>query len=492
MSQETPQKLKHFADFMRIWKGQTLSAFGAQMSQFALGIWLFNQTGSVTLFGLVMIAQLLPAMALTPVVGIIVDKYCRRKLMMLCEMGLLATTGYLYFLASSNDLDPYWVLWISPLIAIFGVIHQLSYTASIGLLVTKPFYEKASALIQLGINTTAIVVPLISVMVLDFLGIQNVLLVNMACYLVSTYTLFASKFGYKSEASKPNKHEQKAGWWAQLLFGFTFVRDHPMLRSILFAACSVTFLQGTVHVLFRPMLLIENGNDVVGWVVTVAGIGGFIGALSAGALCQKYEKTTVIVSALAMCGLTMFICGINSNIWLIGFLALAFSTGIPLIIVASQALWISNVPSEQQGRVFSTNTFARGFAMLFAAGLSPVLSSHVFEPTFTNNKAALAEYGIEATALLPIQAVFFIVGILTMLSALLVWRSLQKQSLHTEGNKQSTENSSSENTKQSQDDAVHESALASDSSAFSKSKNAEGDASNQSESGSASNASSIV
>lgn len=492
MSQETPQKLKHFSDFMRIWKGQTLSAFGAQMSQFALGIWLFNQTGSVTLFGLVMIAQLLPAMALTPVVGIIVDKFCRRKLMMLCEMGLLTTTGYLYFLASSNDLDPYWVLWVSPLIAIFGVIHQLSYTASIGLLVTKPFYEKASALIQLGINTTAIVVPLISVMVLDFLGIQNVLLVNMACYLVSTYTLFASKFGYKSEASKANKDEQKAGWWAQLVFGFKFVRDHPMLRSILFAACSVTFLQGTVHVLFRPMLLIENGNDVVGWVVTVAGIGGFIGALSAGSLCQKYEKTTVIVSALAMCGLTMFICGINSNIWLIGFLALAFSTGIPLIIVASQALWISNVPSEQQGRVFSTNTFARGFAMLFAAGLSPVLSSHVFEPTFADNKAALAQYGIEVTALLPIQAVFFIVGILTMLSALLVWRSLQKQSLQTGSKEHPAQHTEREHTVQSHAEAEHQTALATNASTANDTEKPEDDENNQSEKASASNASSTV
>lgn len=426
MSEATPQKLKHFTDFMRIWKGQTLSAFGAQMSQFGLGIWLFNETGSVTLFGLVMIAQLLPAMALTPVAGIIVDKFCRRKLMMLCELGLFSTTGYLYILASSDGLDPYWVLWVSPLIAIFGVIHQLAYTASIGLLVTKPFYEKASAAIQLGINTTAIVVPLIAVVVLDFMGIQNVLLVNMACYLVSTYTLLVSKFTYTSE-KKPEHPEQQGGWWAQLVFGFRFVRHHPVLLSILFAACSVTFLQGIVHVLFRPMLLIENSNDVVGWVVTLAGIGGFTGSIMAGSLCQKYEKTQIIVASLATCGLTMCICGVNSNVWLIGFLAFVFSTCIPMIIVASQALWIANVPSEQQGRVFSTNAFARGFAMLIAAGLGPVLSTNVFTPAFATHQATLLQYGIEVTELLPIQAVFLLVGITTMLSALLVKVSLNKR-----------------------------------------------------------------
>ena len=417
MSQQHPTKLKHFSDFFRVWQGQTLSAFGSQMTQFALGIWLFNKTGSVTLFGLVMIAQLLPAMLLMPVAGILVDKYSRRKLMLICEAGLFATSVYLYVLAQSERLDQYWIIAVSPLIAIFGVVHQLSYTASIGLLVTKPFYEKASALIQLGINSTAIVVPLISVIILDTFGIENVILSNIVCYLFSAYTLCRSKFSYRPEVASGDIKLKADNIWQQLSFGFDYVRRHGALRVILIAACCVTFLQGIVHVLFRPMLLIENSNDVVGWVVAIAGLGGFVGAVLAGSVCQRYPHSTVITWALAGCGMAMFLCGLSENIWLIGLLALLFSAGLPLIIVASQAMWLALIPSDHQGKVFATNAFSRGLAMLVAAATAPFLSSGVLQPLLFSEKNALLEFGIEVTALTPIQLVFLAVGALAMLVA---------------------------------------------------------------------------
>lgn len=420
MSQEVQTKLKHFSDFMRVWQGQTLSAFGSQLTQFALGIWLFNQTGSVTLFGLVMVAQILPAMIFMPVAGILVDKYSRRALMLFCEAGLFITSAYLYVLAQTEQLDQYWIIGVSPLIALFGVVHQISYTASIGLLVSKPFYEKASGLIQLGINTTAIVVPLISVVILDTFGIENVILSNMLCYFFSAYTLLVSKFAYRPENQSNDVKIKSDGLWQQLVFGFQYVRRHGALRVILIAACCVTFLQGTVHVLFRPMLLIGNSNDIVGWIVTVAGLGGFAGSLLAGAVCQRYQKPRVIVWSLMLCGSTMLLCGMTSNVWLIGLLALLFSMGIPLIIVASQAMWIALIPTHHQGKVFATNAFSRGLAMLIAAGFTPLLSSGMLQPLLEKEREALLEFGIEVTALLPIQLVFLLVGFLAILVAVLV------------------------------------------------------------------------
>ncbi len=418
-----PKKLKHFTDFMRVWKGQTLSAFGSQMSQFSLGIWLFNQTGSVAQFGLIMMAQLLPSMLLLPVAGILADRYDRRKLMIICEVGLMLTSIFLYILALIGELDYMWIIGVSPLLALFGAVHQICYTASISLLVTKDKYEQASAIIQFGINTTAIVVPMISVVILDVLGIANVILVNFLCYMVSTYTLVVSKFKYKGDTSEKLEAVTLSNFWEQFRFGANYVRRSGILRIILFSACSVIFLQGFVHVLFRPMMLMNNDNDVVGWVVTVAGIGGFIGALLAGHICTQYDKIKIIVWALVNCSASLILCALTTNVWVWGLLALTFAMGMPLIVVASQSLWLLAVPSNLLGRVFATNALTKAVAMIFAAGLAPLLSSGIFGPILEADKSRLADFGITYTKELPIQVVFLLVGIFTLFISLRISRS---------------------------------------------------------------------
>jgi len=419
---DNPTKLKHFSHFMRIWKGQTLSAFGAQMTQFALSIWIFNETGSVVMFGLIIAAQLLPTMLLTPIAGMMVDRYDRRLLMLVCEGGLIALSGLIYVLALLGNLTHLVILLITPLIAVFGILHQLSYTASIGLLVTKPFYEKASALIQLGINTTAIVVPLISVVVLDYLGLSNVILVNLLCYGYSTYTLLVSRYPYPIAPGERNT-DGLAGLWAQVNFGFTYLRRHGGLKVLLLAACMVAFIQGAVHTLFRPLLLIDYSNNLVGWVVAFAGAGGFVGSIMAGGLCAKYDKTRVVVVGLLGCCTAMFLCALMPGIILITLLAFMFSLCMPIILVASQAIWLNAIPKDIQGKVFSTNALYKSVTMMVAVILCPGLASGVFEPMLLNDKESLASFGVQVTDTLPIQLVLIGVALLGLLVVFFVHQS---------------------------------------------------------------------
>lgn len=419
---DNPTKLKHFEHFMRIWKGQTLSAFGAQMTQFALSLWIFNETGSVVLFGLIIAAQLVPTLLLTPIAGMLVDRFDRRRLMLICEGGLIVVSSFIYAMALMESLTHNMILLMTPIIAIFGILHQLAYTASIGLLVTKPFYEKASALIQLGINTTAIVVPLISVVVLDHLGLSNVILINVLCYFYSTYTLIVSRYPYPMTPSV-NKERGLVGLWNQVSFGFTYLRRNGGLKVLLLAACMVSFIQGSVHTLFRPLLLIDYSNSAVGWVVTFAGVGGFVGSILAGNICSRYDKTHVVVVGLFGCCSTMFLCALMPGIILISSLAFLFSMCMPIILVASQSIWLNSIPKDIQGKVFSTNALYKSLSMMVAVILCPGLASGVFEPILLNDKENLSSFGVQVTDSLPIQLVLIGVAFFGLLVAFSVHQS---------------------------------------------------------------------
>src|SRR5262245_33648784 len=64
--------------FWTIWSGQALSLAGSQAAQFALVWWLTLQTGSPAILSTATLFALLPAVALGPVIGALVDRWSRR------------------------------------------------------------------------------------------------------------------------------------------------------------------------------------------------------------------------------------------------------------------------------------------------------------------------------------------------------------------------------------------------------------------------------
>jgi hypothetical protein len=76
--------------FFIIWFGQLVSLTGSGLTAFALGVWVFQQTGSATSFALIALAGTLPRALFSPVAGALADRYDRRKLMIAADEHDLA------------------------------------------------------------------------------------------------------------------------------------------------------------------------------------------------------------------------------------------------------------------------------------------------------------------------------------------------------------------------------------------------------------------
>src|SRR6266508_4419154 len=75
--------------FILIWIGQLVSVVGSGLSRFVLGIWIYEQTKSVTLFVLMALFDAIPGIIVAPFAGILVDRWNRRRIMILSD-GLAA------------------------------------------------------------------------------------------------------------------------------------------------------------------------------------------------------------------------------------------------------------------------------------------------------------------------------------------------------------------------------------------------------------------
>ena len=78
--------------FFIIWFGQFVSQIGSGLSGFALGVWVFQQTGSATQFAITILLGVLPNLILGPFAGALVDQWDRRKVMACSDAGAGLTT----------------------------------------------------------------------------------------------------------------------------------------------------------------------------------------------------------------------------------------------------------------------------------------------------------------------------------------------------------------------------------------------------------------
>src|SRR5512136_3441271 len=85
--------------FTLVWAGQIISVIATQMTSFALTIWVFQETGSATALGLMQVFWVTPFLLISPFAGVMVDRYNRKLMMMVSDIGAgLATVALLVLL----------------------------------------------------------------------------------------------------------------------------------------------------------------------------------------------------------------------------------------------------------------------------------------------------------------------------------------------------------------------------------------------------------
>jgi DHA3 family macrolide efflux protein-like MFS transporter len=423
--------VRGYPDFMKVWRGQTVSVFGSQMAAFAISIWIYRETGSVIQFGAVIAAQLVPTILFAPVTGMLVDRFHRRNVMLGAEIGLIAASLLLYVLVSIGELSTATIMAFSPLIALFGSVHQVAYASSIPLLVPRPAYGRANGFVQLGINGSAAIVPLIAVFVLEELGLGMVILLNVFTYLTAAVSLAFVRF--QPMPVRPPK--QDTGFSLRRLIGQQFsgvgymLRHRTLLVLVMFL-CAVNFLNGIVLVLFRPLILSTETATVLGTLVTIAGIGGLAGAIVAATVSGRGDNVRKLLLASAVSGISMACCGASTHLGLVAVMVFVFSFSAPFILVAAQTLMQTVTPVEIQGRVFASRSGLASVALILAVLISPWLSEHVFGPLLAEGRllADLARFYEGGTGT-GMRMVFVLAGLGMVGLCGLAWQQSQFRAL---------------------------------------------------------------
>ena len=94
--------------FFIVWIGQVVSLLGSKLTEFALGFWILDQTyqdtGTITQFALTILFMYLPKVIISPLAGVLVDRWNRRSTMIMSDLGTGVVTLAILLLIGSNNL----------------------------------------------------------------------------------------------------------------------------------------------------------------------------------------------------------------------------------------------------------------------------------------------------------------------------------------------------------------------------------------------------
>lgn len=387
------KRLSGMLGFSFVWLGQIISVIATNMTAFGMTIWVFQKTGSVTALGLVQVFFITPFLLISPIAGVLVDRYDRKRMMMVSDLVAgLATVGVL-ILQGLGALQV-WHLYVAAIFQGLGNAFQWpAYSAAISTMVSKEQYGRANGMMSLVDAGPGVIAPLLAGALLPFIGLTGILLIDVVTFVLAILMLLAV---YIPNPPRTLEGQQEQGHILQeAAYGFRYIFARPSLLGLQMIFFFGNLFGGIWFTLLAPMVLARTGNNslILGSVQTVGAVGGVVGGVIMSAWGGFKRRVHGVLGGWLWTGLFGMLVGVAGGLpyWMAG-MALAFIVG-PLINGSNQAIWQAKVPPDLQGRVFSARRLIAWFTNPISPLIAGILADRVFEPAMRGNGGLPAAFG---------------------------------------------------------------------------------------------------
>ena len=342
------------ANFRRLWIGNVISLLGDWFNTIALYTMVLRLTGSPFALGAVFIFKMLPWALASPIAGILVDRFDRRRLMIISD--LVRAVVVLGFLLIDDAGDVYLVYGLIAAQIMIGSVFVPAKSASIPNITSPRELLTANALMSASWSVMLALGAALGGFATEWFGEHTVFIIDSLTYLVSAYYIYRTVIPQTTDAPRgpilrTALREMTDGW--------RFLRAEPRVGRIALAKMTWAIAGGAL--VYSLTLL---GDEVapqalaagIGILFAARGLGTGIGPIVARAVFKDQERWPLLIGLfIAFSGLCYAVVG--SIPW-------TLTTVIILVMVAhstSGANWVlSSVLLQKRtedrfrGRVFAT------------------------------------------------------------------------------------------------------------------------------------------
>jgi MFS family permease len=364
--------------FTIMWIGQLVSIVGSGLTGFALGVWVYRNTGSVMEFAFVALFGMLPKVLIAPLAGAIVDRWDRRTVMLLSDVGAACSSLALAGLLLSGQIQVWHIYLATAISAIMGVFQQPAFDSSVPLLVPRQHLGRANGLIQAGWAVGQIVSPVLAGALVETIRIGGVLLIDVATFVFAVGTLLFVRVPRPPQTDEGAK--AKGSLLRESAFGMTYLLARPGLLGLLILFAIANLTMATVGVLVTPLVLSVASAGVLGSVLATGGIGTLVGGVAMSIWGGPKRRVLGVIGFLLLGSAAIVVGGLRPSVPLLFVAAFGFFFTVPVISGNTRVLWQTKVAPDVLGRVLAMSNMIATATTPLAYLVAGPLADHVFEP----------------------------------------------------------------------------------------------------------------
>ncbi|MEV6978856.1 amino acid adenylation domain-containing protein [Kitasatospora sp. NPDC093806] len=388
VADKRPAARTELGTFAKVAIGQFVSMIGTSLSTFALGVWVYQQTGSAFDFAMISVVAVLPAVLLLPIAGAVADRVDRRRIMIVTDTVAAAGMLGLGLLLWADLLEIWHIYLVACIGSTCSAFQRPAYLASITQLVPKRYLGQANGLAQLGTGAGDMMAVLAGGVLVSLIGLHGVVLFDMATFLTGVTCLLLVRFpdAMFDKQEEPLLREVVTGWRY-------IVRRHSLVAMVVFFVV-FNYLFAVATVLITPMVLASGSAVQLGVITALGGVGAMVGGLVMALWGGTRRRTTGMIGFTSVVGLAAVLAGSRPEAVLTACGLFVLWAAMMILNSHWMALIQTKVGMELQGRVLATNQMLAMSMMPLGFLTAGPLSDHVFEPLMRPGGALADSVGL--------------------------------------------------------------------------------------------------
>lgn len=351
-------------EYLLLWSGQVVSTVGANASGIIYPLLILALTHSPALASWAAALRILPFLLLCLPVGALVDRWDRRRVMMVCHLGRCAAVAALPL---AIWLDLLSVALIYAVAVVEGALHvffNIAETAALPRVVAAEQLPAATAQNQAGFAAAVVVGPPLGTWLFQVAGRAWPFVMDIVCHAAGAVALWRMKTSFAP--AMPGLGAGRRSLRAEVAEGMAWLWRQRLVRDMALITSVLNFVNAAT-----PLVLIVLGKRLgasdaeIGLIFSIGGVGAILGALAGGAIARRFSFGQVIVGVVALQALLFPLFAFCPGpLWLGVVFGLMSFCG-PAYNVVQLAYRIGLIPDGLQGRVHSS-------FRLIAHALNPV------------------------------------------------------------------------------------------------------------------------
>lgn len=371
------KSLKELRFFIILWLTQSFSALGSAMTNFALVVWLYQDSGSALTTALLTVCSYTPYVVVSVFAGAISDKWNKKAVMLICDSFAAICTIAVLVLLKTGSLAVWHLYIINALNGLMNAIQSPAADVAITLLTPEEHYQKTSGMRSFSNSLVSILTPTFAAAMLSFAGLETVIVFDLTTFAIAFLVLLLlikiPSVQQQSESNETLLQTAKSG--------FVYLKSNQGILWLILFLSAINLIASMHESMLPAMILSKADETALGLANACVGVATLLGSVIATFFPKPKSRIRVICNCLLISMSTenfLLAFGNSTIIWCVG--AVLGWIVIPLMSANYDVVFRSNVPKEMQGRVYSVRNTLQFFTIPVGYFLGGFLVDDVFEP----------------------------------------------------------------------------------------------------------------